>query len=52
MTTLTPLAILAAVTYALTQVDDPITAGTVLLLALYMAAAPRRPRPTRGGPLL
>ena len=52
MTTLTPLAILAVLITALTQVDDPITAGAVLLFCLYLAATPRRPRPTQGGPLL
>lgn len=49
MTTLTPLAILAALIAALTQLDDPITAAAVLLFALFMASKPRRPRVHRPG---
>jgi MYXO-CTERM domain-containing protein len=46
MTTLTPLAIVAAVVACL-QTDDPITAGAVLLFALVMAGTGRRRRPHR-----
>lgn len=44
MTTFTPLAILAALIAALTQLDDPFTAAAVLLFCLAMASKPRRPR--------
>lgn len=47
MTTLIPLSIVALVIAALTQLDDPITAGATLLLAVLAAGYPFRPRPHR-----
>lgn len=53
MTTFAPLAILAALIAALTQLDDPFTAAAVLLFCLVMASKPRRPRiHRRGEPLI
>lgn len=51
MTTLTPLAIVAAIVAALTQVDDPITAALAVAFAGVLAyvCRPTRPRPHKPG---